>query len=204
MKVKLMRAVKSFELDDSDVGTFTCYGSKFDVVDQANEVVVKGAFIDSLQRHQELGTMPIMLWNHDTDEIIGKWVEAEEDEVGLKLKGKFNLNTAEGKRRYEELKHGDLNGFSIGYWFDPADTETIDDVTYLKKIHLQEVSLVPFPCNEEAQVLEVKSVQSEASDAVNKEEQVQVQEEQYKPLFKRSDVEAFAKRLKRIAKKNNK
>jgi uncharacterized protein len=199
-----MRAVKSFELDDSDVGTFTCYGSKFDVVDQANEVVVKGAFIDSLQRHQELGTMPIMLWNHDTDEIIGKWVEAEEDEVGLKLKGKFNLNTDEGKRRYEELKHGDLNGFSIGYWFDPADTETIDDVTYLKKIHLQEVSLVPFPCNEEAQVLEVKSVQSEASDAVNKEEQVQVQEEQYKPLFKRSDVEAFAKRLKRIAKKNNK
>ncbi|WP_164672843.1 HK97 family phage prohead protease [Aeromonas hydrophila] len=204
MKVKLMWAVKSFELDDSDVGTFTCYGSKFDVVDQANEVVVKGAFIDSLQRHQELGTMPIMLWNHDTDEIIGKWVEAEEDEVGLKLKGKFNLNTDEGKRRYEELKHGDLNGFSIGYWFNPADTETIDDVTYLKKIHLQEVSLVPFPCNEEAQVLEVKSVQSEASDAVNKEEQVQVQEEQYKPLFKRSDVEAFAKRLKRIAKKNNK
>ncbi|WP_185423413.1 HK97 family phage prohead protease [Aeromonas hydrophila] len=193
--------MKSFVLDDSDVGTFTCYGSKFDVVDQANEVVVKGAFIDSLQRHQELGTMPIMLWNHDTDEIIGKWVEAEEDEVGLKLKGKFNLNTAEGKRRYEELKHGDLNGFSIGYWFDPADTETIDDVTYLKKIHLQEVSLVPFPCNEEAQVLEVKSVQS---DAVNKEEHVQVQEEQYKPLFKRSDVEAFAKRLKRIAKKNNK
>ncbi|WP_324002249.1 HK97 family phage prohead protease [Aeromonas dhakensis] len=203
MKVKLMRAVKSFELDDSEIGTFTCYGSKFDVVDQANEVVVKGAFIDSLQRHQELGTMPIMLWNHDTDEIIGKWVEAEEDEVGLKLKGKFNLNTDEGKRRYEELKHGDLNGFSIGYWFDPADTETIDDITYLKRVHLQEVSLVPFPCNEEAQVLEVKSVQS---DAVNKEEQVQVQvqEEQYKPLFKRSDVEAFAKRLKRIAKKNNK
>ena len=198
-----MRAVKSFELDDSEIGTFTCYGSKFDVVDQANEVVVKGAFIDSLQRHQELGTMPIMLWNHDTDEIIGKWVEAEEDEVGLKLKGKFNLNTDEGKRRYEELKHGDLNGFSIGYWFDPADTETIDDITYLKRVHLQEVSLVPFPCNEEAQVLEVKSVQS---DAVNKEEQVQVQvqEEQYKPLFKRSDVEAFAKRLKRIAKKNNK
>lgn len=194
-----MRAVKSFELDDSEIGTFTCYGSKFDVVDLANEVVVKGAFIDSLQRHQELGTMPIMLWNHDTDEIIGKWVEAEEDEVGLKLKGKFNLNTDEGKRRYEELKHGDLNGFSIGYWFDPADTETQDDVTYLKKVHLQEVSLVPFPCNEEAQVLEVKSVQSEA---VNKEEeQVQVQEEQYKPLFKRSDVEAFAKRLKRIAKK---
>lgn len=194
-----MRAVKSFELDDSEIGTFTCYGSKFDVVDQANEVVVKGAFIDSLQRHQELGTMPIMLWNHDTDEIIGKWVEAEEDEVGLKLKGKFNLNTDEGKRRYEELKHGDLNGFSIGYWFDPADTETIDDITYLKKVHLQEISLVPFPCNEEAQVLEVKSV------AVNKEEeQVQVQEEQYKPLFKRSDVEAFAKRLKRIAKKNNK
>lgn len=199
-----MRAVKSFELDDSDVGTFTCYGSKFDVVDQANEVVVKGAFIDSLQRHQELGTMPIMLWNHDTDEIIGKWVEAEEDEVGLKLKGKFNLNTDEGKRRYEELKHGDLTGFSIGYWISLEDTETIDDVTYLKKIHLQEVSLVPFPCNEEAQVLEVKSVQSDAANEVNKEEQVQVQEEQYKPLFKRSDVEAFAKRLKRIAKKNNK
>ncbi|MEE1913340.1 HK97 family phage prohead protease [Aeromonas caviae] len=55
MKVKLMRAVKSFELQDEELGSFTCYGSKFDVVDLANEVVVKGAFTESLERHQELG-----------------------------------------------------------------------------------------------------------------------------------------------------
>ena len=114
------------------------------------------------------------------------------------IRDRFNLNTAEGKRRYEEVKHGDLNGFSIGYWISLEDTETIDGVTYLKKVQLNEVSLVPFPCNELAQVLEVKSVNTN-------EEEVQVQEEpKYTPLFKRSDVEAFAKRLKRIAKKNNK
>lgn len=198
MKAKLMRAIKSFELQDEELGSFTCYGSKFDVVDQANEVVVKGAFTESLEHHKELGTMPIFLWNHDDDEILGKWISAEEDEVGLKLTGQFNLNTAEGKRRYEELKHGDLNGFSIGYWIGLEDTETIDGVTYLKKVQLNEVSLVPFPCLQEAQVLEVKSVNTN-------EEEVQVQEEpKYKPLFKRSDVEAFAKRLKRIANKNNK
>ncbi|WP_288212557.1 HK97 family phage prohead protease [uncultured Aeromonas sp.] len=198
MNAKLMRAIKSFELQDEELGSFTCYGSKFDVVDQANEVVVKGAFTESLEHHKELGTMPIFLWNHDDDEILGKWISAEEDEVGLKLTGQFNLNTAEGKRRYEELKHGDLNGFSIGYWIGLEDTETIDGVTYLKKVQLNEVSLVPFPCLQEAQVLEVKSVNTN-------EEEVQVQEEpKYKPLYKRSDVEAFAKRLKRIANKNNK
>lgn len=198
MKAKLMRAIKSFELQDEEAGSFTCYGSKFDVIDQANEVVVKGAFTESLEHHKALGTMPIFLWNHDDDEILGKWISAEEDEVGLKLTGQFNLNTAEGKRRYEELKHGDLNGFSIGYWIGLEDTETIDGVTYLKKVQLNEVSLVPFPCNELAQVLEVKSVNTN-------EDEVQVQEEpKYKPLYKRSDVEAFAKRLKRIANKNNK
>ncbi|MGU5759767.1 HK97 family phage prohead protease [Aeromonas hydrophila] len=202
MNKKVMRAaVKSFELQEE--GTFTCYGSKFDVVDQADEVVLKGAFTESLENHERLGTMPIFLWNHDEDEIIGKWVEAEEDDIGLKLKGKFNLNTEEGKRRYEELKHGDLTGFSIGYWFGQDDIEEVDGVTYLKKVHLHEVSLVVFPCNQEAQVIEVKSkVNKEEDAAVLEVHEVQEEPAKYQPLFKRTDVEAFAKRLKRIMKNN--
>ncbi|WP_429179239.1 HK97 family phage prohead protease [Aeromonas salmonicida] len=193
---KVMKSQKAFEIGDESQGTFTCYGSIFDEVDLASEVVVKGAFVESLERHKEIGTMPIFLWNHEDDEILGKWISAEEDEKGLKLTGQFNLNTDEGRRRYEELKHGDLNGFSIGYYYGEDDYTIEDGITYLNKLSLSEVSLVPFPCNELAQVLEVKN-----APHINK---VEEEKETYKPLFNSSDVALFAKKLQKLTSKKNK
>ena len=70
---------------------------------------LKGHSLNPRTSQRTEALCPSSYRNHDDDEIPGKWISAEEDEVGLKLTGQFNLNTAEGKRRYEELKHGDLN-----------------------------------------------------------------------------------------------
>ena len=182
---------------DEDGGTFTAYGSKFGVLDQAREVTVKGCFLESIEKFKTLGIMPLFLWDHDSNEILGKWVSIEEDSVGLLLTGKFNIETEEGLLKYKQLKHGDLTSFSIGYMYEEDDTEFKSGILYLNKVDLLEVSLVPWACNEEAQVVEVKS--PELPETLNT--CTDVVEDTKPELFKKLDVYLFAKKLNRLLNK---
>ena len=57
------------------------------------------------------------------------------------------------------MKAGSLRGLSIGYRIEQKDIKNNDDGSYsLKKIDLQEVSLVTFPANEDALVADVKQL----------------------------------------------
>ncbi|HAT6345319.1 TPA: HK97 family phage prohead protease [Aeromonas hydrophila] len=149
-------SVKSIDLQDD--GSFECYGSVFNHEDYASEVVLMGAFAESIKHHHEIGTAPLFLWDHRHDVILGRWTSFEEDEIGLRLKGQFNLETDDGLLRYKQLKARDLNGFSIGYSYSIEDAEVKDGITYLSKLDLMEVSLVPFPCNDLSQLLSIKSI----------------------------------------------
>ena len=182
---------------DEDGGTFTAYGSKFGVLDQAREVTVKGCFLESIEKFKTLGIMPLFLWDHDSNEILGKWVSIEEDSVGLLLTGQFNIETEEGLLKYKQLKHGDLTSFSIGYMYEEDDTEFKSGILYLNKVDLLEVSLVPWACNEEAQVVEVKS--PELPETLNT--CTDVVEDTKPELFKKLDVYLFAKKLNRLLNK---
>jgi phage head maturation protease len=59
------------------------------VRDSYNEVVMPGAFADSLARHKREGSYPLMLWQHDTYEPIGVWDDLSDDGKGLYAKGKL-------------------------------------------------------------------------------------------------------------------
>ena len=48
-------------------GTVEGYGSVFGVRDNYDDVIAKGAFVQSLKGHKAAGTMPAMLWQHDAD-----------------------------------------------------------------------------------------------------------------------------------------
>jgi HK97 family phage prohead protease len=110
--------------------------------------------------------MPKMLLQHGMgfgalDNVpIGTWTKMEEDEVGLYVEGQlFALNTERGQYIYEGLKAGALDGLSIGYKAldftygmkqgDPRRT--------LKKVRLDEVSILTVPSNDKARVGAVKS-----------------------------------------------
>jgi HK97 family phage prohead protease len=84
---------KDFCLDvkatDEDSGTFEGYASVFDVKDSYNEVVLPGAFADSLKTHFRQGTMPALLWQHDPSQPIGVWDDLAEDGKGLRGKGRL-------------------------------------------------------------------------------------------------------------------
>lgn len=172
-------------------GTVEGYGSVFGVRDNYDDVIAKGAFIQSLKDHKAAGTMPAMLWQHDADKPIGVWTEMVEDEKGLRIKGQLAMETVKGKEAHALLKMGALNGLSIGFmskqWVYDRDTE----VRTLTEIDLWEVSLVTFPANEKARVTNVKSA-----------DELQAPKDAEKVLrdagFSKSDATAFVSRVMRM------
>lgn len=142
----------------ADDGTIEGYGSVFGVVDDWSDVVAAGAFTASLAEHKAAGTMPAMLWQHDSDEPIGVWTEMAEDAKGLRVKGQLCLDTARGKEAYALLKMGALNGLSIGFCTVPGTSRYNDDgVRVVTQVDLWEVSLVTFQANKAATVTNVKA-----------------------------------------------
>lgn len=140
----------------SEKGTFEGYGSVFGNVDLGGDIVVKGAFSESLDRHKEQGTMPALLWQHDHQEPIGVWEEMAEDDHGLYVRGRLLVEDDPlARRAHAHLKAGSLSGLSIG--FSTLDDETNKDGTRnIKQVDLWETSLVTFPMNESARVAGVK------------------------------------------------
>ena len=144
----------------SETGEFSGYGSVFGVKDSHDDIVVKGAFVDSLSDWKSKGRFPAMLWQHDTKEPIGVYTEMKEDDDGLYFEGRLLINDDQlAKRAHGHLKAGSVTGMSIGYNLDQDgykyDSEK--DAFILSKIDLWELSIVTFPSNTEARVQQVKN-----------------------------------------------
>ena len=142
-------------------GEFEGYASVFGNRDSYGDVVVAGAFKQSLADHAKNGTMPKLFWQHDSWKPIGSWLEMEEDDTGLKVKGRLNMDVQQGREAFALLEAGDIDGLSIGYRV--RDSEDVEDqnVTLLKELDLVEVSVVSLGANEQALVSSFKSIRAE-------------------------------------------
>lgn len=172
-------------------GTVEGYGSVFGVRDNYDDVIAKGAFIQSLKDHKAAGTMPAMLWQHDADKPIGIWTEMIEDEKGLRIKGQLAMETVKGKEAHALLKMGALNGLSIGFMSKEWAYDRETEVRTLTAIDLWEVSLVTFPANEKARVTNVKSADEMATP---KDAEKALRD----AGFSKSDATAFVSRVMRM------
>ena len=153
--------LSTLSLKDAEIhedGTFSGYASVFGEVDEANEVVTKGAFKASLLKWAKQKRLPAMLWQHDRRVVIGIWTRMVEDAKGLYVEGKLALDTEKGAEAYALLKMGALDGLSIGYVCTEWRENTKTGLVMLDVIDLWEVSLVTFPCGPSARVDGVKSI----------------------------------------------
>lgn len=135
---------------DEEKGIFTGYASTFGNTDLVNDIIEKGAFMESLQKNKIK-----LLWQHEWDKPIGI-VKAMEDEKGLYVEASLNLDTQLGKEAYSLLKQGALDSMSIG--FRVKKDEIKENIRVIKQVDLHEVSIVTFPANPSATVNTVKSV----------------------------------------------
>lgn len=141
-----------------EAGLITCYANTFNYVDKANDETIQGAFKKTIAEHKAKGTMPKMLFNHNRNEPIGKWISMEEDDHGLKMTGQLILEVQRAREIYALLKADAINGFSIGYTVKQQQYDRINKITKLLEVNLGEVSIVPFPCNDQSILTSIKSI----------------------------------------------
>lgn len=144
-----------------DTGEFEGYGSTFGgEPDAYGDVIAEGAYQDSLAAHKAKGTMPKLFWQHNSAEPIGKWLSAKEDDHGLLLNGKLNMDVQRGREAHALLKAGDIDGLSIGYRIKEYSVDTDSGIWTLEKLDLIEVSVVSVGANENAVVQSVKAAKA--------------------------------------------
>ena len=144
------------EIDTDEDGSFEGYASIFNNKDLGNDVIRKGAFSNTL--YDKKPRQIKLLYQHKTDEPIGVIDSVEEDNKGLKVKGRLAMQTQKGREVYELMKMGALDSMSIGYKLSP-DGYKYDDKNkrrVIKEVDLMEVSMVTFPMNPKAKVTKVK------------------------------------------------
>lgn len=138
-----------------DAGNFEGYASVFNNVDLGDDIIVPNAF--TKVKTTRSGRLKLALY-HDLTKLVGS-AEYKQDEHGLFLKGRINLNVSYARDAYELMKEGTLDSMSIGFNTLEADFEERHGrpVRVIKQAELWEASIVPFGMNPEAQVMSVKS-----------------------------------------------
>lgn len=135
---------------------FSCYSNTKGNIDHAKDRTVNGAYVDSIVRHKEKGTMPKFFWMHNPWEPpVGTWLDMKEDDTGLFMQGKF-ANTPRGLELYELYKEKGLDSFSIGYNVVEEEYNQRLGCNDLIKVDIIEVSAVTFACNEESRLVDIK------------------------------------------------
>jgi HK97 family phage prohead protease len=137
-------------------GILKGYASIFDIIDDQNDRVLKGAFRQSLLDAKVQGTMPKMLWQHDPKEPIGVWHRIEEDDKGLYVEGKLLLSLQRASEAFDLIKTGVLDSLSIGYRIVESFKGDKGE-RLLNKVDLHEISVVTFPANAHAKLTSYKS-----------------------------------------------
>lgn len=138
-----------------DSGTFEGYASKWDGVDSYGDTIIKGAFSETLKSSQ-----PKMFFNHEWTMPVGKWTHAKEDAVGLFVKGELTPGLAIASDVRAAMKHGTLDGLSIGGFLKKCDYEEKNGGRIIRKwSQLAEISPVVFPADGAARI-DLSSVKS--------------------------------------------
>lgn len=134
-------------------GAFAGYASIFHVVDNQNDMMLEGAFTDTLADPE--GDVKL-LWQHNFEEPLGYFTLLKEDARGLYVEGRLLLDVQRAKEAHALLKTGAIAGLSIGYVPVKYHIDPKTGVRMLEEVALYEVSLVTFPANEQATVHAVK------------------------------------------------
>lgn len=161
---------------DPLAGQIEGYGSVFGNRDFHGDVIVPGAFRETLAARKARGSLPPMYMQHGAflgadPRPVGVWTAMEEDERGLKVAGYLvGLDTETGRYNLAQIRDGAMRGLSIGYRVPKGGASYGDKPgeprRRIKTIELHEVSVVDDPANHLAQIDSLKSASAGQIDDV--------------------------------------
>jgi hypothetical protein len=164
-------ATIKFKDDGLADGEFIGYASVFNNKDSDGDVILKGAFTNTLTEWKASGLSIPVLWGHNTsdpDFNLGECLTAEEDEKGLKVHVKLDLSCPKAASTYRLLKGRRVNQMSFAYKVidgayimpEGENTSYRDAYYEMRELQLYEVSVVPIGANDQTEILAVKSLVS--------------------------------------------
>tara|TARA_Y100000004_G_scaffold184222_1_gene232995 strand:- start:459 stop:2474 length:2016 start_codon:yes stop_codon:yes gene_type:complete len=208
---KIFNLTSNFKaLDENDDGSVNIkgYASTIDQ-DRAGDIIESNAWAKGGIGNYE--NNPIILFNHDYHNPIGKATELEVNDNGLQIKGKISKSA--GKIR-DLVKEGVLGAFSVGFRVKDADYLEETDGYRIKDAELFEISVVSVPANQAATFSVAKSFDSDTeyqewkeqfvksnagqSDTDSPEESVEktvIKETKMSETKENFDLEGFAKEV---------
>jgi len=153
-------------------GEFTALVSAFGNVDHYGDIVDAGAFAKSLADWEtRSGKLPV-IWSHqwdDPDSFIGGYIEANEIEQGLLMRGLLDVDdNPRAARVYDLMEKGYIDEFSFGGLATKyGDLERLDDGSLAQ--HITEIELWEAgPCfkgaNPATELVSVKAMQRALAD----------------------------------------
>ena len=124
-------------------------------------MIAKGAFTETIAKRKESGHPFPLCWNHDLDQIIGAVYpeDIEDTDKGPLMTASF-FDTPLAQEKRAIVKSGVVYQFSFAYdVLDAGPVELEDGIkaNELKKLDLFEISIVPIPANQRAEVTDVKA-----------------------------------------------
>lgn len=161
------KAITAVEVSvDVPSRTIKGYAAIWGVVDDANDLLVKGCCAKSItERGPESTTNRkiLLLWMHDMKDPIAKISKLVEDDKGLYFEATID-KIPQGDRCLEQLNSGTLNQFSIGflYVWDKCEWDNARNCFVVKEVNLFEISVVSYGMNEETSFEGLKGVQIES------------------------------------------
>ncbi|MES2749909.1 MAG: HK97 family phage prohead protease [Pseudomonadota bacterium] len=135
-------------------GNVEGYASLFGEVDQARDMVMPGAFTQTLKQ-RGLRKIP-MLFQHDPSEPVGVWLDLHEDFRGLWARGRLIPDVARARELLALVREGAIDGLSIGYRTVRGQIDPRTRIRKLYQVDLWEISIVTFPLLAGARVRAVK------------------------------------------------
>lgn len=155
---------------DESAGEFEAVVSVFGNVDSYGDVVLPGAFAESLKRYAESGKSIPAVFSHGSQDVgnfIGRVTEAKETDEGLYTKvalyldaDKYGTEIADRAKAVRQLMHdGVLSQFSFAYGVDEWQAAKRDgvDVIELKALSLYEIGPTLVGANQETRLVGVKA-----------------------------------------------
>src|SRR5258707_14716605 len=131
-------------------GELDGYVAVFGNVDQGGDVVLPGAFANTLRYWSKQAQPMPLIADHDlsSEGVIGSVHNAREDTTGLRVKARFSSDPKAQSIRTKMIE-GHLRGMSFTYEAVKHHLGTVagKSVRYLQEVKIFEATVTPFPMN---------------------------------------------------------
>lgn len=132
---------------DNDDGIIEGYVAVWGTTDSYNSQFQRGCFKKTIENRMNKIKV---LWNHDTDQPIGKLEEIREDDHGLFIRAQLVMDIEKASDKYKLIRSGVIDCFSFG--FRTIKDKFENGIQVITEVMLGEVSPVVFEANGAAKI----------------------------------------------------